>query len=113
MIEKCTIRKHVSRSEESGAACISSAASGGTRDLYNSTVIPTWYFLTMPLQTPSETLLIQPDHARQDGGNFPTKLHECLTKLEEHGLVHVVSFQPHGRSFLIHKQEAFVRSVLP
>jgi HSF-type DNA-binding len=49
----------------------------------------------------------------QDGRNFPTKLHQCLTELERSGLGHIASFQPHGRSFLVHKQEEFVRRVLP
>jgi hypothetical protein len=51
--------------------------------------------------------------ASQDGRNFPTKLHQCLTELECEGLGHIASFQPHGRCFLVHKQEEFVRQVLP
>jgi HSF-type DNA-binding len=65
----------------------------------------------------SPALAIQPDPAwplpQANGGNFPAKLHVCLTELERHGLDHVASFQPHGRCFLVHKQEDFVRKVLP
>jgi HSF-type DNA-binding len=49
----------------------------------------------------------------QDGRNFPTKLHQCLTELERAGLGHIASFQPHGRCFLVHRQEEFVQKVLP
>jgi HSF-type DNA-binding len=49
----------------------------------------------------------------QDGRNFPTKLHQCLTELEHAGLGHIASFQPHGRCFLVHRPEEFVQKVLP
>jgi HSF-type DNA-binding len=57
--------------------------------------------------------LAKPVQPAQDGRNFPTKLHQCLTELEREGLGHIASFQPHGRCFLVHKQEEFVRQVLP
>jgi hypothetical protein len=61
---------------------------------------------------------LPPDRAmllssQSDGRNFPTKLHECLTELEQQGLGHIAGFQPHGRSFLVHKPQEFMQQVLP
>lgn len=44
---------------------------------------------------------------------FPTKLHVMLSKVEESGLSHVVSWQPHGRCFVVHKPKVFVAEVMP
>jgi hypothetical protein len=45
--------------------------------------------------------------------NFPVKLHYMLNELEKDGLDDIVSWQPHGRCFLVHKQQQFVEQVLP
>jgi HSF-type DNA-binding len=45
--------------------------------------------------------------------NFPVKLHFMLNELESDGLSHIVSWQPHGRCFVVHKQEDFVKTILP
>ena len=45
--------------------------------------------------------------------NFPEKLHYMLSELENDGLSHIVSWQPHGRCFLVHKQKEFVEVILP
>jgi hypothetical protein len=45
--------------------------------------------------------------------NFPVKLHYMLNELEKDGMDDIVSWQPHGRSFLVHKQMQFVEKVLP
>jgi hypothetical protein len=45
--------------------------------------------------------------------NFPVKLHYMLDELEKDGMEHIVSWQPHGRCFLVHKQQQFVEHVLP
>jgi hypothetical protein len=45
--------------------------------------------------------------------NFPVKLHYMLSELEKDGMDDVVSWQPHGRCFLVHKQQQFVEQVLP
>ena len=39
---------------------------------------------------------------------FPIKLHYVLGKVAEDGLSHVVSWQPHGRCFLVHDQKESV-----
>mmetsp|Transcript_29776 Transcript_29776/g.61902 ORF Transcript_29776/g.61902 Transcript_29776/m.61902 type:complete len:502 (-) Transcript_29776:310-1815(-) len=44
---------------------------------------------------------------------FPTKLHVMLSKVEEEGLGHVVSWQPHGRCFAVHDPKAFVENIMP
>jgi hypothetical protein len=45
--------------------------------------------------------------------NFPVRLHYMLSEMEKDGLQHIVSWQPHGRCFVVHDQEEFVKSVLP
>ena len=44
---------------------------------------------------------------------FPVKLHSMLDRIEEDGLAHVVSWQPHGRCFVVHKPKEFVNHVMP
>jgi hypothetical protein len=45
--------------------------------------------------------------------NFPVKLHYMLDELEKDGMEHIVSWQPHGRCFLVHNQDQFVEQILP
>jgi HSF-type DNA-binding len=45
--------------------------------------------------------------------NFPVKLHYILSELERDGLSHIVSWQPHGRCFVVRDQKEFVERVLP
>jgi hypothetical protein len=40
-------------------------------------------------------------------GTFPIKLYDMLDKVDGEGLGHVVSWQPHGRSFIVHKPDEF------
>lgn len=54
---------------------------------------------------PTAAMIINP--------NFPVKLHCCLTELESYGLAHIASFQPHGRCFVVHKKDEFVKDILP
>ena len=44
---------------------------------------------------------------------FPEKLHKMLSNIEEDGHGHVVSWQPHGRCFLVHKPKDFVKEIMP
>eukprot|EP00977_Amphora_coffeiformis_P013750 scaffold3667_cov180-Amphora_coffeaeformis.AAC.11 len=44
---------------------------------------------------------------------FPTKLMETLEKIEADGCGHIISWQPHGRCFVIHKQRLFADQILP
>jgi hypothetical protein len=43
---------------------------------------------------------------------FPTKLQEMLERVEEDGNSHIISWQPHGRCFVVHKLELF-KTILP
>lgn len=45
---------------------------------------------------------------------FPIKLHDMLEHIQnqEHELAHIVSWQPHGRCFLVHKPKLFADKVL-
>lgn len=45
--------------------------------------------------------------------NFPVKLHYMLSELEKDGLDDIISWQPHGRCFVIHKQQELVDKILP
>lgn len=44
---------------------------------------------------------------------FPVKLHYMLTETEKDGLEKIVSWQPHGRCFVVHDQKLFVQRILP
>lgn len=44
---------------------------------------------------------------------FPVKLHSVLEQVEADGLGHIISWQPHGRCFVIHKPKEFVDHVMP
>lgn len=52
---------------------------------------------------------------RRRGGvavNFPLKLHALLEEIEKDGLSHIISWQPHGRCFVVHNPKQFVDQVL-
>ena len=56
------------------------------------------------------------EHHRRRGGvsiAFPIKLHAVLDQVEADGLSHVISWQSHGRCFLIHDPKEFVEHVMP
>jgi hypothetical protein len=44
---------------------------------------------------------------------FPLKLHEMLDQIEADGLKHVISWQGHGRAFMVHDPKEFVSHVMP
>lgn len=44
---------------------------------------------------------------------FPVRLHNMLSGVEAQGLTHIVSWQPHGRSFLVHKSHEFTDHIMP
>ena len=45
--------------------------------------------------------------------NFPVKLHYMLGEIERDGLNHIVSWQPHGRCFIVHRRKEFEEKLLP
>jgi hypothetical protein len=44
---------------------------------------------------------------------FPMVLHNMLNRAKSEKFEHIVSWQPHGRCFLVHEQERFVKDVMP
>jgi HSF-type DNA-binding len=44
--------------------------------------------------------------------SFPVRLHYCLNDMERDGLSDIVSWQPHGRCFVVHNKERFIKEVL-
>lgn len=54
--------------------------------------------------------LYQEEHPARGGVTtpFPLKLHEMLETVEANGHEHIVSWQPHGRCFVVHKPKEFV-----
>ena len=44
---------------------------------------------------------------------FPLKLHELLNTTESDGFANVMSWQPHGRAFVIHETKEFVETAMP
>jgi HSF-type DNA-binding len=45
--------------------------------------------------------------------HFPAKLHEMLSELERQNKQHIVSWRPHGRCFMVHRQSEMVQDILP
>jgi HSF-type DNA-binding len=54
-------------------------------------------------------------HRRRGGVSvaFPVKLHEVLDQVEVDGFAHIISWQEHGRCFMIHKPKEFVDYIMP
>jgi hypothetical protein len=44
---------------------------------------------------------------------FPWKVQEMLANVEKEGSSHIVAWMPHGKSFRVHSQEDFVKSIMP
>lgn len=44
---------------------------------------------------------------------FPVKLHSMLDAIERDGYASIVSWQPHGRCFVVHKPKEFVDHIMP
>ena len=56
------------------------------------------------------------EHSKRRGGvavSFPLKLHAVLDQVEMDGHGHIISWQPHGRCFVIHKPKEFVNHIMP
>lgn len=44
---------------------------------------------------------------------FPMKLHSLLERVEADGYSHIISWQPHGRCFIVHNPKEFADAILP
>jgi len=56
---------------------------------------------------------VPPPSRRRGSLAFPAKLHAVLDQVEADGLSHVISWQPHGRCFVVHNPGEFVAHVMP
>lgn len=46
-------------------------------------------------------------------GTYVLRLHEMLEDAEKEGHQHIVSWQPHGRAFRVHREKEFVEKIMP
>ncbi|CAB9516232.1 stress transcription factor A [Seminavis robusta] len=51
--------------------------------------------------------------AKGEDSSFPVRLHYLLDVLQQDGLAHLASWQPHGRCFVVHNPDDFAEKVLP
>lgn len=58
---------------------------------------------------------VLPSQESRSGSNiaFPVILHRLLESAVDEGFEEVISWQPHGRAFLVHDHERFVKEVMP
>ena len=70
---------------------------------------------TQPATRSKPSLSVQKEKRKTTGipPQFPRLLHTMLSKSEEGGYNDIASWQPHGKSFLIHDRKRFVREVMP
>ena len=65
---------------------------------------------------PDDDVSSDENYNRRRGGvtvSFPLKLHTVLEQVEADGFGHIISWQPHGRCFVIHKPKEFTETVMP
>lgn len=82
-----------------------------SNELQSSNVPHSYTDHTRQRYTPDDAELVLSGKAYNTA--FPVKLHDALTEIEADGKEHIVSWQPHGRAFKIHNQEAFEDEILP
>ena len=66
------------------------------------------YSVALPPVAASEVHLVS-----DSSSCFPVRLHDMLLHLEQAGVSHIASWQPHGRSFKVHQPTQFVECILP
>jgi hypothetical protein len=52
-------------------------------------------------------------YSPKKGTKFPVKLHYMLSEMEKEGLEHIISWQPHGRCFIVHDPQYLDTRALP
>lgn len=64
--------------------------------------------------TDSEVTILQGKSMSRGGVSipFPMKLYDMLNGIEKERKTHIVSWQPHGRCFVVHNQRLFVEDVM-
>jgi len=66
------------------------------------------------MELPSETIEAEPPSEKNRAGiSFPQKLHSVLDMIEKDNRADIISWQPHGRSIMVHKPDLFVKIVMP
>lgn len=81
----------------------------------------TYYDHLNDLVDDSSSKFLPDHHCKQNKGpegrvitvSFPVKLHQMLSSVVKEDLDDIVSWQPHGRCFLVHKRSDFVSKLLP
>jgi hypothetical protein len=58
-------------------------------------------------------MMTAPDDGKSGDGTYVLRIHEMLENAEKEGYQHIVSWQPHGRAFRVHKEEEFIESIMP
>jgi hypothetical protein len=81
-------------------------------------VVPVYYDYANEVEKVAESVEFQrcmDEHPQLkcDEGSFPVKLHDMLSEMEADGMDGIVSWQPHGRCFVVHDHMRFVEQVLP
>lgn len=68
-----------------------------------------------PVLTPEVGGSGKPQLVRHRGAikQFPSKLYDILSKAHEEGNESIISWQPHGRCFIVRKSEDFTREIMP
>lgn len=97
-------------SKKTGKAAEAPAASSSSEDMvYND------YSKSKDDDKDLADLLSEADAGGVKGTDqtFPVKLHQLLSGSDEDGFSHIVSWQVHGRSFIVKKHKEFVEKVLP
>mmetsp|Transcript_14535 Transcript_14535/g.27627 ORF Transcript_14535/g.27627 Transcript_14535/m.27627 type:complete len:296 (+) Transcript_14535:164-1051(+) len=65
------------------------------------------------VEVPGGSVVSHTKNGANSEQNFPVKLHYMLSDMEADGLANIVSWQPHGRCFIVHETEEFVSKILP
>ena len=53
------------------------------------------------------------DKAKASDGTYVLRIHEMLEDAEKEGNQKIISWQPHGRAFRVHKEKDFVEKIMP
>ena len=61
----------------------------------------------------TETDAMIAERSKGSDGTYVLRIHEMLEDAEKEGHTHIVSWQPHGRAFRIHKETEFVETIMP
>jgi len=111
------------RDDDNALAVLSDGGIGGCNDgdvattqQQPSVVLPVLQSTTTTPPSLTTLLLVNGIEPEAKGGcacPFPWRIHVMLDAVERENLQHVVSWQPHGRAFIVRDPATFAKSVLP